>query len=126
MTAEFKIDGIFVKPARRTDPDDLAGGYLFAPLFGRTLKAMNQASKTASPTTTLSSRICRSLSRAPADTPQTVYPKRVRFCATHSRARRALVRRRQFIKAVARVAYPVRPARRLRAARLPCAAAEAP
>lgn len=41
VTVELKIDWLFVKPARLTDPDDLAQGYLFAPRFGRTLKALN-------------------------------------------------------------------------------------
>jgi hypothetical protein len=42
---ELKLDWIFVKPARLTDPDDQAQSYLFAPRFGRTLKALNHGLK---------------------------------------------------------------------------------
>lgn len=45
ISVEFKLDWIFVKPVRLTDPDDRAQGYLFAPRFGRTLKALNQSVK---------------------------------------------------------------------------------
>jgi hypothetical protein len=39
----LKLDWIFVKPARLTDPEDRRQSYLFAPRFGRTLKALNQS-----------------------------------------------------------------------------------
>jgi hypothetical protein len=39
----LKLDWIFVKPARLTDPEDRGQSYLFAPRFGRTLKALNQS-----------------------------------------------------------------------------------
>lgn len=45
IDVEFKLDWIFVKPARLTDPDDRAQPYLFAPRFGRTLKALNESIK---------------------------------------------------------------------------------
>ncbi len=45
LSVEFKLDWIFVKPARLTDPDDRAQDYLFAPRFGRTFKALNQSVK---------------------------------------------------------------------------------
>jgi endonuclease/exonuclease/phosphatase family metal-dependent hydrolase len=45
ITVELKLDWIFVKPARLNDPDDRAQGHLFAPRFGRTLKALNYGVK---------------------------------------------------------------------------------
>ena len=42
---ELKLDWIFVKPARLTDPDDRGQPYLLAPRFGRTLKALNYGLK---------------------------------------------------------------------------------
>ena len=45
FNVEFKLDWIFVKPARLTDPEDRAQPYLFAPHFGRTLKALNHSVK---------------------------------------------------------------------------------
>jgi len=41
----FKLDWFFVKPARFTDPDDRGQSFLFAPHFGRTLKALNHSLK---------------------------------------------------------------------------------
>ncbi len=40
---KYKLDWIFVKPARLTDPHDKKAPYLFAPHFGRTLTAVNEA-----------------------------------------------------------------------------------
>ncbi len=37
----FKLDWIFVKPAKLFDPSDYQGSYQFAPHFGRTLGAVN-------------------------------------------------------------------------------------
>jgi endonuclease/exonuclease/phosphatase family metal-dependent hydrolase len=37
----YKLDWIFVKPARLTDPSDYQQSYAFAPHFGRTLGAVN-------------------------------------------------------------------------------------
>lgn len=45
VDVELKLDWIFVRPARLTDPDDRAQSYLFAPRFGRTLKALNHGVK---------------------------------------------------------------------------------
>jgi endonuclease/exonuclease/phosphatase family metal-dependent hydrolase len=45
VDVELKLDWIFVKPARLTDPDDRGQPYLFAPRFGRTLKALNYGLK---------------------------------------------------------------------------------
>ena len=45
VTVELKIDWLFVKPARLTDPEDDTQSYLFAPRFGRTLKALNYGVK---------------------------------------------------------------------------------
>jgi endonuclease/exonuclease/phosphatase family metal-dependent hydrolase len=42
---ELKLDWIFVKPARLTNPDDRGQPYLLAPRFGRTLKALNYGLK---------------------------------------------------------------------------------
>ena len=42
---ELKLDWIFVKPARLTDPDDTKQPYIMAPQFGRTLKALNYSLK---------------------------------------------------------------------------------
>ncbi|MGH9902478.1 MAG: endonuclease/exonuclease/phosphatase family protein, partial [Pyrinomonadaceae bacterium] len=42
VDVELKLDWIFVKPARLTDPEDLKQPYLFAPRLGRTLKALNR------------------------------------------------------------------------------------
>lgn len=42
---ELKLDWIFVKPARLTDPEDNAQPYVFAPHFGRTLEALNYSLK---------------------------------------------------------------------------------
>lgn len=41
----LKLDWIFVKPPRLTDPDDRDQSYVFAPQFGRTLKSLNYALK---------------------------------------------------------------------------------
>jgi endonuclease/exonuclease/phosphatase family metal-dependent hydrolase len=41
----LKLDWIFVKPARLTDPEDRDQSYLFAPKLGRTLKGLNYALK---------------------------------------------------------------------------------
>ncbi|MGH9940644.1 MAG: endonuclease/exonuclease/phosphatase family protein, partial [Blastocatellia bacterium] len=38
----YKLDWIFVKPARLTDPMDRRQSYRFAPHFGRTLRALNK------------------------------------------------------------------------------------
>lgn len=38
---KYKLDWIFVKPARLTNPTDLAQSYVFAPHFGRTLADLN-------------------------------------------------------------------------------------
>ena len=43
VNVTLKLDWIFVKPARLTDPEDRRQSYLFAPRFGRTLKALNQS-----------------------------------------------------------------------------------
>lgn len=45
ITVQLKLDWIFVKPARLTDPDDRKQAYQFAPQFGRTLKALNYSLK---------------------------------------------------------------------------------
>lgn len=45
ITVEFKLDWIFIKPASLTDPEDRSQGYLFAPHYGRTLKALNKSVK---------------------------------------------------------------------------------
>ena len=45
ITVPLKLDWIFVKPASLTDPEDLRQSYLFAPHFGRTLKALNYSLK---------------------------------------------------------------------------------
>jgi hypothetical protein len=42
---KLKLDWFFVKPAKLTDPDDKTQSYLFAPSFGRTLKALNYSLK---------------------------------------------------------------------------------
>lgn len=39
---KYKLDWIFVKPAKLTKPDDLNQSYLFAPHFGRTLTEINE------------------------------------------------------------------------------------
>ena len=39
---KYKLDWIFVKPAKLTDPNDLDQSYLFAPHFGRTLTEINE------------------------------------------------------------------------------------
>jgi endonuclease/exonuclease/phosphatase family metal-dependent hydrolase len=39
---KYKLDWIFVKPAKLTKPDDLDQSYLFAPHFGRTLTEINE------------------------------------------------------------------------------------
>lgn len=45
VNVELKLDWIFVKPAELRDPDDRQQSYLFAPQFGRTLKALNYSLK---------------------------------------------------------------------------------
>ena len=45
VTVELKLDWIFVKPYQLTDPEDRQQSYLFAPQFGRTLKALNYSLK---------------------------------------------------------------------------------
>ncbi len=45
MHVELKLDWIFVKPARLTDPHDRQQPYLFAPRLGRTLKVLNRGLK---------------------------------------------------------------------------------
>ena len=45
VNVELKLDWIFVKPARLTDPDDRGQSYLLAPRLGRTLKALNHGLK---------------------------------------------------------------------------------
>lgn len=40
---KYKLDWIFVKPAKLTDPKDLDQSYLFAPHFGRTLTEISEA-----------------------------------------------------------------------------------
>jgi endonuclease/exonuclease/phosphatase family metal-dependent hydrolase len=42
---EMKLDWIFVKPLQLTDPEDRDQSYIFAPQFGRTLKALNYSLK---------------------------------------------------------------------------------
>ena len=42
---DMKLDWIFVKPVGLTDPDDRDQPYVFAPQFGRTLKALNYSLK---------------------------------------------------------------------------------
>jgi endonuclease/exonuclease/phosphatase family metal-dependent hydrolase len=42
---DLKLDWLFIKPAKLTDPDDRNQSYLFAPRFGRTLKALNYSLK---------------------------------------------------------------------------------
>jgi hypothetical protein len=41
----MKLDWIFVKPSRLTDPDDRNQPHVFAPQFGRTLKTLNYSLK---------------------------------------------------------------------------------
>jgi endonuclease/exonuclease/phosphatase family metal-dependent hydrolase len=41
FVGKYKLDWIFVKPPSVTDPDDSNQPHLFAPHFGRTLKALN-------------------------------------------------------------------------------------
>jgi endonuclease/exonuclease/phosphatase family metal-dependent hydrolase len=41
IVIKLKLDWFFIKPARLSDPDDKTQSYLFAPSFGRTLKALN-------------------------------------------------------------------------------------
>ena len=45
FSVEMKLDWIFVKPVQLTDPDDRDQPYIFAPQFGRTLKAVNYSLK---------------------------------------------------------------------------------
>ncbi len=45
FNVEMKLDWIFVKPLRLTDPDDREQPYVFAPQFGRTLKTLNHSLK---------------------------------------------------------------------------------
>jgi len=45
ITIQLKLDWIFVKPPNLTKPDDRQQTYLFAPQFGRTLKALNHSLK---------------------------------------------------------------------------------
>lgn len=40
---KYKLDWIFVRPVRLTDPHDTEQSYRFAPQFGRTLKELNQS-----------------------------------------------------------------------------------
>jgi hypothetical protein len=40
---KFKLDWIFVRPLKLTDPHDGKEPYRFAPHFGRTLKELNQS-----------------------------------------------------------------------------------
>ena len=40
---KFKLDWIFVRPAKLTNPHDKKQSYQFAPCFGRTLKELNQS-----------------------------------------------------------------------------------
>lgn len=42
---ELKLDWIFVKPLRLSDPDDKDQPFIFAPQFGRTLKGLNHSLK---------------------------------------------------------------------------------
>ena len=42
---DMKLDWVFVKPVGLTDPDDRDQPYIFAPQFGRTLKALNYSLK---------------------------------------------------------------------------------
>ena len=42
---EMKLDWIFVRPFKLTDPDDRDQSYFFAPKFGRTLKTLNYSLK---------------------------------------------------------------------------------
>jgi endonuclease/exonuclease/phosphatase family metal-dependent hydrolase len=42
FVGKYKLDWIFVKPARLTNPTDRRQSYRFAPHFGRTLKALNK------------------------------------------------------------------------------------
>lgn len=42
FVGKYKLDWIFVKPARLTKPTDRRQSYRFAPHFGRTLKALNK------------------------------------------------------------------------------------
>ena len=42
---EMKLDWIFVKPLKLTDPDDRDQPFIFAPQFGRTLKTLNYSLK---------------------------------------------------------------------------------
>jgi endonuclease/exonuclease/phosphatase family metal-dependent hydrolase len=43
FVGKFKLDWLFVKPPRLTDPEGRDQPYLFAPHFGRTLKELNHA-----------------------------------------------------------------------------------
>jgi hypothetical protein len=45
INIQLKLDWIFVKPANLSDPGDRDQSYVFAPRFGRTLKALNYALK---------------------------------------------------------------------------------
>jgi endonuclease/exonuclease/phosphatase family metal-dependent hydrolase len=45
ITIKLKLDWIFVKPAKLTEPHDRDQSYTFAPRFGRTLKALNYSLK---------------------------------------------------------------------------------
>lgn len=45
ITIQLKLDWIFVRPPQLTKPDDRQRSYLFAPQFGRTLKALNHSLK---------------------------------------------------------------------------------
>ena len=45
ITIQLKLDWIFVRPPNLTKPDDRDQPYLFAPQFGRTLKALNYSLK---------------------------------------------------------------------------------
>ena len=45
LNVDMKLDWIFVKPLKLTDPDDREQSYVFAPQFGRTLKTLNRSLK---------------------------------------------------------------------------------
>jgi hypothetical protein len=45
ITILLKLDWIFVRPPQLTKPDDLQQPFVFAPKFGRTLKALNHSLK---------------------------------------------------------------------------------
>lgn len=45
ITIPMKLDWIFVKPPKLTEPEDKTAPYLFAPAFGRTLKTLNYLHK---------------------------------------------------------------------------------